>query len=103
VDRFYAIGRVQPTVLHIDGKVGAQQGTQSAVHAVGAVGEFRGVVALGVGVPGHDEHVLRAELNAKTASFASLLNDMNDAVGHLNAVPIKRLSPIAHNPTSIPL
>jgi hypothetical protein len=46
------------------------------------------MVALGVGSLGHDQHALRAELDAETASFAAFLDDVNDAMGHLDAVPI---------------
>jgi hypothetical protein len=49
----------------------------------------------------YDKHILGAELNAETASFASFLNDVDDAVRHLDAVPIKRLSPINHGSSSI--
>ena len=59
------------------------------------------MVASGVGALRHDKHILGAELNAETASFASFLNDVDDAVGHLDAVPIKRLSPINHGSSSI--
>ncbi len=63
--------------------------------------KFRGVVASGVGVFRYDKYIPGAELNAETASFASFLNDVDDAVGHLDAVPIKRLSPINHDSSSI--
>jgi hypothetical protein len=46
------------------------------------------MVAPGVGSLGHDQHALRAELDAKAASFATFLDDVNNAVGYLDAVPI---------------
>ena len=61
-----------------------------------------GMVALGVGALGHDQHALGAELDAEAASFAPFLDDVDDAVGHLDAVAIQGLSPIGHGPSSIP-
>jgi hypothetical protein len=59
------------------------------------------MVAFGVGLLGHDEHLLWAELDAKAASFAPFIDDMHDAKGHLDALSIKRLSPIGHSLPSL--
>jgi hypothetical protein len=60
------------------------------------------MVALRVGALGHDEYHLGAEFNAKAASFASFLDDVNDTVWYLDAVSIQGLSPVCHDPPSIP-
>jgi hypothetical protein len=88
VDHLDLVGGLQAAIFDIDGKVGAEQGAQTAVDAVGIVGEFRGVVAFGVGAHRHDEHALGAELDTKAASFAPLLDDVDDTVGYLDAVSI---------------
>jgi hypothetical protein len=59
------------------------------------------MVAFGIGALGHDEDTLRAKLDAKTAALASFVNDVHDATGNLDAVPIQGLSPITHSPSSI--
>jgi hypothetical protein len=92
---------VRSAILHIDGKVGAQESTQPAVDAFGVIGKLRGMVAFGIGALGHDQHTLWAELDAESASFASLLDDVNNAMGYLDTVPIQGLSPIGHIPPSI--
>jgi hypothetical protein len=101
VNRFHAFGRVHSAVFYIDGKVGAQESTQPTVDAVGVIGKLRGMVAFRIGAFGHDQHTLRAELDAESASFASFLDDVNNAMGYLDAVPIQGLSPIRHIPPSI--
>jgi hypothetical protein len=79
---------VHPTVFYIDGKVGAEQGAQPAVDAMGIIGQFRGMVPFRVGVLGHGEDELGTELDTESASFAPLFNDVDDAMGHLDAVSI---------------
>ncbi len=54
------------------------------------------VIALAVGLLGHDQHVLRAELNAEATPLAPFLDDVDDAKGYLDPIPIQRLSPIGH-------
>jgi hypothetical protein len=44
---------------------------------------------------------LGAEFNAEAASLAPFLDDVNDAVGYLDAIAIQRLSPKSHKPSSI--
>jgi hypothetical protein len=100
VNRFDSVRRLHTLVFHIDGKIGAEQGAQPAVDARGIIGDGRGVVPFAVRMLGHDQDALGAELDAKTATFAPFLNDMNDATGHLDAVSIQGLSPISHSPSS---
>jgi hypothetical protein len=88
-------------VLDINGKVGTEQGTQSTVDTRRIVKDFRGMVAFRVGVLGHDERALGAELDAKAASFTPFLDDVNDAMRYLDAISIQGLSPIGHGPSSI--
>jgi hypothetical protein len=102
VDRFHSVGRVHPAIFYENGKVGAEQSAQPAVDAQGVIGDHGGMVAFGVGVLGHDQCALGAELDTETASLAPLLDDVNDAVGYLDAVSIQRLSPKCHGPSSIP-
>jgi len=93
---------MHPAILYENGKVRTEQSAQPAIDAQGIVGDYRGMVAFGVGLFGHDQCALRAELDTKTASFAPFLDDVNDAVGNLDAVSIQRLSPKCHGPSSIP-
>jgi hypothetical protein len=83
-------------ILDIDGEIGTEQGTKSAIDALCVVGQFGRVVAFRIGALGHDQHTLGAKLNAKAASLAPLLNDVDDAVRHLDAVSIQGLSPVGH-------
>jgi hypothetical protein len=101
VDGLDFVGDLQATILDIDGKVRTEQGTQPTVDAVGAGGEFGGMIALGIRAMGHDEHTLGAELDTKTAALAPFLNDLNDAMGHANAIPIQWLTPVGHSPSSV--
>jgi hypothetical protein len=93
---------VLSTILDIDGKIGAEQGAQATVDAAGVVCDFGGMVAFGVGPFGHDKHVLRAKFYAEATSLAALVNDVHDATGYLDVVPIQGLSPECHVPSSIP-
>jgi len=102
MDRLYLIGSPYPTIFDKDRKVRTEQGTQPAVNAVSIIGQFRGMIAFGVGPLGHDQHMLGAEFNTKTASLAPFLDNMNDATWYLDAVSIQGLSPITHGPSSIP-
>jgi hypothetical protein len=102
VDWRYRVRRLQSAVFDIDGEIGTEQGAQSTVNATGIVCQFGWMIAFGVGVLRHDQHILGAEFNAKAASFAPFLDDMDDTVGHLDAVPVQGLSPIRHSPSSIP-
>jgi hypothetical protein len=99
VNRHDLVRSARSSVFYIDRKIGAQQGAQSAVDTVRVVEDFGRVIALAVGVIGHDQHVLGAEFNAETAPFAPLLDDVNGATGYLDAVPIERLSPKDHKPS----
>jgi hypothetical protein len=92
---------MHPAILYENGKVRAEQGAQPTVDAQGVIGEHRGMVAFGVGLFGHDQCALRAELDTKTASLASFFNDVDDAEGNLDAFSIQRLSPKCHGPSSI--
>jgi hypothetical protein len=87
---------VSPAVLDKDGEIGAEQGTQATVDALGVVEQLGGMIAFGVGPFGHDEHVLGAELDAEATSFAPLLDDLDHAARNLDAITIQRLSPITH-------
>jgi hypothetical protein len=44
------------------------------------VDDFRGVIAFGVGSLRYCQNVSGAELNAKTASFAPVIDNVHDAV-----------------------
>jgi hypothetical protein len=79
---------MHPPVLHKDGEIGAEESAQSTVDAMDVLNILGGMVALGVGALRHHQHLLGAELDAEPASFASFLDDMNDAVRYLDAVPI---------------
>ncbi len=92
---------MRPTILHIDGKVGTEQGAQPAVDTVRTLGEFRRMIAFGVCALGHEQYALGTEFNAKAATFASFLDDVNDTVWYLDAISIQGLSPVCHDPTSI--
>jgi hypothetical protein len=95
------IWRVHATVCHIDRKVRTEQSAEAAVDALDIFVDLGGVIALGVRLLGHDENALRAEFNAKAASLAALINDVNDAVRDLDALSIKGLSPVCHGSSSI--
>jgi hypothetical protein len=101
VDCFNAVGGLQPTILHIDGKIWAEQSAQPAIDAVSVTGQFRRMVAFGIGAFRHGKDILGAELDTKPAPLASIFDDMNNAVRHLDAVPIQGLSPVGHIPSSI--
>jgi hypothetical protein len=88
------------TVLDIDGEVGTEQRTEAAIDTLGVIGQLGRMVAFRVGALGHDQHTLGAELNAESASFAPFLDDVNNAVRHLNAVSIQGLSPVGHRSSS---
>jgi hypothetical protein len=83
-------------ILDIDGEIGAEQGAESAVDAFGVINEFGRMVAFRIGALGHDQHTLGAELDTEAASLASFLNDVDNAVRHLDAVSIQGLSPVGH-------
>jgi hypothetical protein len=102
VDRRYDVRRLHPAIFDIDGEIRTEQGAQSTVNATGIVYQFGWMIAFGVGVLRHDEHILGAEFNTKAASFAPFLDDVYDTVGYLDAVPVQGLSPIRHSPSSIP-
>jgi hypothetical protein len=89
------------TAFHIDGKVGAEEGAQLAVDAMGVRYEFGGMVALRVCLLGHGEDCLGTEFDTESASFASFFNDVDDAVRNPDAFPIQGLSPIGHVRSSI--
>jgi isopentenyl phosphate kinase len=101
VERFYAVGDLQAAVFHKDGEIRAEQSAQSAVDAVSIAGEFRRVIAFGVGAFGHDEYTLGAELDTKAAPLAPVFDDVDNAMRNLDAVPIQGLSPVGHIPSSI--
>jgi hypothetical protein len=101
VDGLDLIGSLHSAVLNKDGEIGAEQGAQTAIDALGIIGQFGGMIALGVGAPGHNKHVLGAELDAVATALAPFLNDVNDAMGNLDLFSIQGLSPVAHSPSSI--
>ena len=45
----------------------------------------------------YNKHAARTEFNAESATFTAFLDDMDDAVGNPNAIPIQGLPPIFHN------
>ena len=89
-------------ILDVNGKVRAQQGAQAAMNTVQIIDDFGGMVSFGVRTLRHYQQMPRAELNTETASLASFLNDMHNAMGDLNSIPIERLSPIRHRTSSTP-
>jgi hypothetical protein len=96
MDGPHLLGDVGAAILHKDGKVRTEKGTQAAVDALGIVEQLGGMIAFGIGPFGHDEHVLGAELDAETAPLAPFLDDLNHAARNLDAITIQRLSPITH-------
>jgi hypothetical protein len=48
-DRVHLLRRIGAAVLYIDGKIGTEEGAQSAVDTVGIIDEFRRVIAFGIG------------------------------------------------------
>jgi hypothetical protein len=44
------------------------------------------MIPFGIGLLGHHQHRAGAELNAKTAAFAPLFNDMDNTMGNLNLI-----------------
>jgi hypothetical protein len=96
MDRDDFIWGLCTTVFYVNRKIWAKQGAQAAVHAMEIVDDFRGMVPFGVRAVGHYKQMPGAELHAKTASFTSFFDDMNDAARYLDAISIQRLSPINH-------
>jgi hypothetical protein len=61
------------------------------------------MITLAIDVLGHDQHVLGAKLYANTASLAPFFDNVDGAMGYLNAVAVERLTPKGHGPSSTPL
>jgi hypothetical protein len=101
VDRLDFLGRSLSAIGYIDGEIRTEQGAQSTVDAVGMVYDLRGVVALSVGTLGNEQHVLRAKLDAEPTALAPFVDDVDETIRYLDTIPIQRLSPKAHDPTSI--
>jgi hypothetical protein len=55
---------------------------------MGIVDDFWRMIPLRIGTLGHDERTPGAELDTEAASLAPFFDDVNDAMGHLDAVPI---------------
>jgi hypothetical protein len=91
---------MRTTIFDVNCEIGAEQGTESAIDALGIIGQLGRVVTLRIGALGHDQHTLGAELNAEAASFAPFVDDVNNAMRHLNAVSIQGLSPVGHRSSS---
>jgi hypothetical protein len=75
---------LQHLFLPIDGKLWTEKLAEPATHAAGAVSHYRWVIPLGVIGIGHNEHPSGAEFDAETASFAALLQDVNDTMRNPN-------------------
>jgi hypothetical protein len=90
------IGGTLTTVFHVDGEIGAQQGTQTAVGAVLVVDYFGRVVPFGIGAGGYGKQVPGTKLDAETASFTAVINHMDDPVRNPDAISVERLSPVWH-------
>jgi hypothetical protein len=101
MDRYHFLWRLHPTIGDIDREIGAEQGAEPAIDAMRVIDNFGGVVALGIRVLGHEQHALGTEFNAKPASLAPFLDDVDDAVRYLDAIAIQWLSPISHGPSCI--
>ena len=63
----------------IDGKLRTNHATESAVHTHLRILDFRRMVSLDVEFIGKDQNVIGTILDAKTASFAPILDDDNFA------------------------
>jgi hypothetical protein len=46
------------------------------------------MIAFGIGMLRYNKHTPRTEFNAESATFTAFLDDMDDAVGNPNAIPI---------------
>jgi hypothetical protein len=52
------------------------------------VDDFGGVISFGVRARRHNQQMPWAELDTESTSLASFLNDMHNAMGDLNSIPI---------------
>jgi hypothetical protein len=46
------------------------------------------MIAFGIGMLRYNKHTARTEFNAESATFTAFRDDMNDAMGNPNAIPI---------------
>jgi hypothetical protein len=67
-----------------------------AVHAVIRLPDCRWMISLLVKLRGKFKDFFRAELNTVAASFASILEDMDNALGNPYLFSIQRNSPKSH-------
>jgi hypothetical protein len=67
----------------MNGKIRAEKSAKIASGAFFRIHNHRGVISLGIKIPGKSQDLPRAELDAKTAALASFRNDGNPAFGFL--------------------
>jgi len=85
------------TAFNINRKIRAQKGAQTAISTLGVVGDFRGMIAFGVGAGRHNQDATGAEFDTETASFAAFLDDVNNTAGYPIVAPVERGSPVFHS------
>jgi hypothetical protein len=59
------------------------------------------MIPFGIGMLGYNKHITRTEFYTESATFTAFLDDMDDAVGNPNTIPIERLPPIFHDASFI--
>jgi hypothetical protein len=65
------------------------------------IDNFRRVISFRIRGLGYPEHLPRAKLDTKTASFTPVINDVYDTVCNKDAISIQRLSPEIHGSSSV--
>jgi hypothetical protein len=55
------------------------------------------MVPFGIGLLGHDKYSAGAEFNAESATFAPLLDDMDNTMRNPNLILVQRLAPKFHD------
>jgi hypothetical protein len=85
-DRYHSIRCTSSPVFYIDGKIRAEQGTQTAIGAMKIVDNFGGVIPFRISVLGYRQHISGTELDTKTASFTAVIDDVNDTVCNPDAI-----------------
>jgi len=86
---------------NFDGKLRADEFTQTAVHTFVGVGGIRRVIPFTVELRRLLQDMFRAKLDAKPASFASFLEDFYLTTDGLYLALVQCFSPIFHNILSL--
>lgn len=85
----------------MNGKLGTEEFTQTAVDTFFAVGGIRGVIPFAVELGRFLQDLFGAKLDTKTASFTSILEDFDLASAGLYLVLGQSFSPIFHATLSL--